>query len=98
MTRNTNARIAGAAFLVYIGVGITDMVINGRAKAGADVAAKLASIAQHTSDIRLTVLFGLIEVFCALVLGVTLWGITRDVDPDLAMMGLVCRAAEGVLG
>ena len=98
MTRTTNARIAGVAFLVYIAVGITDMVINGRAKAGADAAAKLASIAQHTSDIRVTVLFGMIEVFCALVLAVTLWAITRDVDPELAMMGLVCRAAEGILG
>ena len=98
MTRTTNARIAGVAFLAYIAVGITDMVINGRAKAGADAAAKLASMAQHSSDIRLTILFGMIEVFCALVLAVTLWAITRDVDPDLAMMGLVCRAAEGVLG
>ena len=98
MSRNTNARIAGVAFLVYIAVGITDMVINGRAKAGADVAAKLASIGQHTSDIRLTVLFGMVEVFCALVLAVTLWAITRDVDRELAMMGLVCRTAEGVLG
>lgn len=98
MTRTTNARIAGVAFLAYIAVGITDMVINGRAKAGADAAAKLASIAQHTADIRLTVLFGMAEVFCALVLAVTLWAITRDVDPEIAMMGLVCRAAEGVLG
>jgi Domain of unknown function (DUF4386) len=98
MTRNTNARIAGAAFLVYIAVGITDMALNGRAKAGADAAAKLASIAQHSSDIRVTVLFGIVEVFCALVRAVTLWAITRDVDPDLAMMGLVCRVAEGVLG
>ncbi len=98
MSRNTNARIAGVAFLAYIAVGITDMVINSRARGGADVAAKLASIGQHASDIRLTVLFGMVEVFCALVLAVTLWAITRDVDPDVAMMGLVCRAAEGVLG
>ena len=98
MTRTSNARIAGVAFLAYIAVGITDMVINSRAKAGADAAAKLGSMAQHTSDIRLTVLFGIIEVFCALVLAVTLWAITRDVDRDVAMLGLVCRAAEGVLG
>lgn len=98
MSRNTSARIAGVAFLAYIGVGITDMVINGRAKSGADAAAKLASIAQHTSDIRLTIVFGLVEVFCAVVLAVTLWAITRDVDAEVAMMGLVCRTAEGILG
>ena len=98
MTRNSNARVAGVALLAYIAVGITDMVINGSAKAGADATARLASMAQHSSDIRVTVLFGMIEVFCALVLAVTLWAITRDEDADLAMMGLVCRVAEGVLG
>ena len=55
MSRATNARVAGVAFLAYIGVGITDMLINGRAKAGADTAAKLASMAQHSSDIRVTI-------------------------------------------
>lgn len=98
MTRTANARVAGVAFLAYIAVGITDMVINSRAKAGADAAAKLASMAQHSSAIRVTVLLGMVEVFCALVLAVTLWAITRDEDADLAMMGLVCRVAEGVLG
>ena len=34
----------------------------------------------------------------ALVLAVTLYGITRDEDHELAMLGLVCRVAEGVLG
>ena len=98
MTRNSNARVAGVALLAYIAVGITDMVINGGAKAGADATAKLASMAQHSSDIRVTILLGMIEVFCALVLAVTLWAITRDEDADLAMLGLVCRVAEGVLG
>ena len=34
----------------------------------------------------------------ALTLAVTLYGITRDQDHELAMFGLVCRVAEGVLG
>jgi len=34
----------------------------------------------------------------ALVLGVTLYAITRDQDRDLAMLGLVCRVVEGVPG
>jgi len=34
----------------------------------------------------------------ALVLGVTLYAITRDEDPDLAMLGLTCRVGEGLLG
>lgn len=36
--------------------------------------------------------------FCALVLGVTLWAITREVDPDLAMMALACRVIEAAPG
>jgi len=36
--------------------------------------------------------------FSALVLGVTLYAITRQVDPDLALLALVCRVVEGVPG
>jgi len=32
------------------------------------------------------------------VLGVTLYAITRDQDPDLAMLALTCRVIEGVNG
>ena len=98
MTRLTNARIAGTAFLVYIAAGITDMQLNARATAGPDIAGKLASIAQHPDNIHYGVLLGLVEVFCALVLGVTLYAITRDEDRDLAMLGMICRVAEGILG
>ncbi len=34
----------------------------------------------------------------ALVLGVTLWAITRDVDPHLAMLALTCRVIEAMPG
>jgi hypothetical protein len=36
--------------------------------------------------------------FCALVLGVTLYAMTREEDPDLAMLGLGCRVLEAVPG
>jgi len=36
--------------------------------------------------------------FSALVLGVTLYAITREVDPDLALLGLVCRVIEAMPG
>jgi hypothetical protein len=98
VTRNTNARIAGVAFLVYIAAGITDMQLNARATAGTDIAARLTSVARHTAEIRHSMLLVLTEVFCALVLAVTLYAITRDEDRDLAMLGMICRVAEGVLG
>jgi hypothetical protein len=98
MTRSTNARIAGVAYLVYIGVAFPSMVIFGRVTEGADVPARLASVARHAGDMRLMMFLDLCSVFCALTLAVTLYGITRDEDNELAMFGLVCRAGEGILG
>jgi len=40
----------------------------------------------------------LLTSLSAIVLGVTLYAITRDEDPDLALIGLACRVVEGVPG
>jgi hypothetical protein len=97
MTRTTNARIAGFAFLLYIAAGVAGMVMLGRATGGEGIAAKLASIAQHATNVRVAVVLSLLTCFTALVLAVTLYGITRDEDHDLAMLALTCRVGEGVL-
>ena len=39
----------------------------------------------------------LFQCFSALVLAVTLHAVTREQDPDLAMMALICRVGEGVI-
>jgi hypothetical protein len=78
MTQTTNARVAGAAFLLYFAAGIAAMMMAGRAE--------------------VTTLLAVLTSFCALVLGVTLWAITRDVDRDLAMLALGCRILEAVPG
>ena len=75
MTQTTNARIAGVTFLACIAAGVTDMRLHSRATAGTDTAGRLASIAEHAGDLHYTVLLGIVEVFCALVLGVTLYAI-----------------------
>ena len=98
MTVRTNARIAGTAFLLYIAAAMSGMIVGGRASAGANPAARLASIAAHAGEMRLALILEMVGCFCALVLGVTLWAITRDVDPDLALLGAVFRIAEGVTG
>ena len=98
MTRRANARISGFTFLLYIAVTLTAMVLSGRATSGEGTAAKLASIAQHASDVRITVVLDLLQCFSALVLAVTLYAITRLQDPDLAMLALTCRVGEGVIG
>ena len=55
MTRTTNARIAGFTFLLYIAAGISSLVLFGRATSGEGIAAKLAGIAQHATDVRVAV-------------------------------------------
>lgn len=98
MTRTTNARIAGFTFLFYIAIGIASIILFGRATSGDGIAAKLAGVAQHASNARIDILLSLLACFAALVLAVTLYAITRDEDPDLAMLVLCCRVGEGVLG
>jgi len=97
MTRTRNARIAGFTFLFYIAVAYPSMVLLERATSGEGIAAKLASVAQHAADVRVAVVLSLLGCFSALVLAVTLYAITRDVDADLAMLALTCRVAEGVI-
>jgi hypothetical protein len=97
MTRTTNARIAGFTFLFYIAVAFPSMVLLERATSGEGIAAKFASIAQHAADVRVAVVLSLLGCFSALVLAVTLYAITREVDADLAMLALTCRVAEGVI-
>ena len=94
MTRRTNARLAGIAYLLYIAAAFPSMVLNNRATSGEGMAAKLANMALHAGDVRLAVVLSLIGCFCALVLAVTLYAITREQDRDLAMLGLTCRVAE----
>ena len=98
MTPRSNARVAGSAFLLYIALGIPVMILFGRATHGEGIAAKLASIAQHASDMRLAAVLILGTAFAALVLGVSMYAITREQDRDLAVLALTCRVGEGVIG
>ena len=98
MTRTTNARLAGLVFLAYIVTGVASMVLSGQATSGAEgTAAKLASLADHASLVRVNIVLTLLQSAYAVVLGVTLYALTRDEDPDLAVMALCCRVGEGVI-
>ncbi len=98
MTLRTNSRVAGFAFLAYIVVALTGMILEGRASAGEGTAAKLASIAEHAPLMRAGIVLEMLGCFCALVLAVTLYAITRDVDSDLSLLAATFRVAEGVVG
>ena len=98
MTRTTNARIAGSTLLLYLAAGLTSMALFGRAASGEGIGAKLEAIARHPAEMGVVIVLGLVQCFAALILAVTLYAITREQDPDLAMLGLTCRLGEGVIG
>jgi hypothetical protein len=95
MTIKTNSRIAGVTFLLYIAIGVTSMVLS---PDGDGIAARLEAMAQQDLKVRIGFLLGLLMSFCALVLAVTLHALTREEDQDLATLGMICRAAEGIVG
>jgi Domain of unknown function (DUF4386) len=97
MTRRTNARVAGFTYLLYIAVAFPAMVLFDKATRGDNIASQLATIAQHSTSLRVTILLGVVSCFCALVLAVTLYGITRDEDRELAMLAFACRVGEGLV-
>ena len=98
MTRTTNARLAGFTFLFYIAAALPSTMLFDRAASGEGTAARLASVAQHASDVRIAIVLSLLSSFTALVLAVALYGITRDEDHELAVLALSCRVGEGVIG
>jgi hypothetical protein len=61
------------------------------------IAAGLSSMALR-GRAPATEVLPLITSFCALVLGVTLYALTRDEDRDLAVLALVCRVVESIPG
>ncbi len=96
MTHRNNARVAGAAFLLYIGVGIAQMVLSGALRADG-TAARLALIARHSARVQTNVVLSLGICVIALVLATALHALTRAQDPELALLALLFRAGEGVL-
>lgn len=69
VTRTTNSRIAGFAFLFYIAVGVTQMVLGGAISAPG-TAARLALMAQRPSRVQVEILLTLLTSMTALTLAV----------------------------
>jgi hypothetical protein len=98
VTKTANARIAGAAYLLYIALGVPTLILMSRATRGEDITAKLATMALHGNEVRIAIILGLITCFLAITLAVTLHAMTREEDADLAQIAMACRIGEGILG
>jgi len=96
MKRTTNARLAGFMFLFYIATAFAGMVLFDQATNAEGTAAKLASIGEHATRVRLAAVLTVVTILDALVLAAALYALTRDYDSDLALLALACRVAEGV--
>jgi hypothetical protein len=91
------ARAAGVTFLLYIVTTVADTFLFARVSGGTDMAARLASISQHIAGMQLAIAFSILKVLYALVLAVTLYALTREVNSELALLAFSCRVAEGVM-
>ena len=97
MTHRANARIAGFTFLFYIAVAFPAMLLFDKATSGVGIHAKLATIAQHTTEMRVAVLLGVLSSFSALerpknwVLGATSKGLRHISYSELPYPTLYLR-------
>lgn len=60
------------------------------------IAAGLTSM--RSAGPLIDVVLAFVMCLCAFTLGVTLFAVTCEEDREIAMMGLVCRVAEGIVG
>ena len=99
MTLRTHARLAGFTFLIYFATAMSSLILFNRATGGdVGIGATLASIAGNEPLMRLTALLTALQYVWAVLLGVTLYALTRDQDRDLAMLAMFGRFTEGVMG
>lgn len=98
MTLRNDARLAGIIYLSYIVFTMASVIIYGQAAAGADIVQRLSNMSHMLTEVRVTVLLDLLQVLCALGLAVTLYRLTNGVDKMLAMIAMLFRVGEGLLG
>ena len=74
------------------------VTVNGRLCGIAYIVYVVAGIASMAAPPESRGIFDAVTAFCALTLGVTLYALTRDVDRDLALIGMACRLIEAAPG
>ena len=98
MSVTTNSRVAGVAFLLYIVVGLSSIYVDTQITRDAvEIGRRLANIAQSTSLMKLQIVLTLLSALCAITIAVTVYGLTRHIDRELALFACVFRVAEGIV-
>lgn len=94
----TAARIIGATFLLYIANKLLGTTVSRAASGSGTMAEKLESIGRNQGLMGLDAILSLVNGFSGIILAVFLYEWTRRQGAHLALIGLVCRGAEGLLG
>jgi len=90
------AQIAGVTYIAYVSTSIADAIMYGRATAGGSVTARLASVALHGGLLELSIVLAVATVIYALLLAVSLYTITREVNAGIALFAMGCRFVEAM--
>lgn len=98
MAERTDSKIAGCAYLSYILFTMLSSILFAKATAGHDTSQTLVNLARMISTARITVLLDLLQTLCALVLAVTLYRLVQAVNPTVALLAMLLRVGEGLLG
>src|SRR5262249_50852182 len=83
--------VAGFTLLFYIAATFVSAALSSQVTS-------IGEVAQHVAELRIVVVLALLASFAALVLAVTLYALTHEVEPTDALLALVCRIAEGITG
>ena len=93
------ARVAGAAYLLVIVLAMLSMsVIDARLIVPGDSAATTSNILAHRFLFRLEIACVLAMYASVVVLSLALYVVLRSVDGNLALLALLLRSAEAILG
>jgi hypothetical protein len=94
----TEEKAAGIAYLGYIVFAASSAMLSGRTMVGSDLPQMLSTLSRMIGTARVTVLLDLLQIVCAIVLAATLYRLTKAVDPTIALLAMLFRTGEGLLG
>jgi hypothetical protein len=91
------ARVAGFAFLFLIATDLVSGLVAGGVRTTHGAADTLASIAENSTSVRVSLVLTFVGGIMTLVLAAALYGIVARQDRNLSIFALSCRAVEAGL-